>query len=171
MMRLSRLADFAVVLMTHVAQHPERVHTASDAAVATQLPAPTVAKVMARLCREGLLNSSRGVKGGYRLARPATCISLGIIVNAIDGPVALTQCIRSRPGGCEIEALCPSRVGLHRINVAVHKALDDVSLADIAAPVQAPLAQVRREMVAPSAGHQGATVRIETDNGCISADD
>jgi FeS assembly SUF system regulator len=148
-MRLSRLADFAVVLMTHVAQHDERVHTASEAAVATQLPAPAVAKVLARLCREGLLTSSRGVKGGYRLARPATDISVGAIVNALDGPVALTQCIKMGPGGCEVEAVCPSRVGLHRINVAVHKALDDVSLADIAAPAQVPLAQVRREPVRP----------------------
>ena len=145
MMRLSRLADFAVVLMTHMAQHHERIHTASEAAVATQLPSPTVAKVLARLCREGLLTSSRGVKGGYQLARPAAEISVGAIVNALDGPVALTQCIRVGPGGCEIEAVCPSRVGLHRINVAVHKALDDVSLADIATPAQALLAQVRHE--------------------------
>ncbi|WP_284736123.1 RrF2 family transcriptional regulator [Dongia deserti] len=145
-MRLSRLADFAVVLMTHMAQH-QGVRTASEAAVATQLPAPAAAKVLARLCREGLLTSSRGVRGGYQLARPATDISVGAIINALDGPVALTQCIRSGPGGCEIEAVCPSRIGLHRINVAVHKALDDVSLADIAAPVQAPLAQVRREAV------------------------
>jgi len=145
MMRLSRLADFAVVLMTHVAQSHERVHTASEAAVATQLPAPTVAKVLARLCREGLLTSIRGVKGGYRLARPAAEISVGAIINALDGPVALTQCIRLGPRRCEIEAACPSRVGLHRINVAVHKALDDVSLADIAMPPQAPLTPSRHE--------------------------
>jgi len=136
-MRLSRLADFAVVLMTHVAQHHERVHTASEAAAATQLPVPTVAKVLARLCRQGLLTSSRGVRGGYRLARPAAEISVGAIVNALDGPVALTQCIKLGPGRCEVEAVCPSRVGLHRINVAVHKALDDVSLADVATPAQA----------------------------------
>ena len=134
-MRLSRFADFAVVLMTHVAQHHERVHTASEAAVATRLPAPTVAKILARLCREGLLTSIRGVKGGYQLARPAAQISVGAIINALDGPIALTQCIRWGPGRCEVEAICPSRVGLHRINVAVHKALDDVSLADIAMPV------------------------------------
>ena len=137
MMRLSRLADFAVVLMTHVAQHHEGVHTASEAAAATQLPVPTVAKVRARLCRERLLTSIRGVKGGYRLARPAAEISVGAIVNALDGPIALTQCIKLGPGRCEVEAVCPSRVGLHRINVAVHKALDDVSLADIAAPAPA----------------------------------
>ena len=134
MMRLSRLADFAVVLMTHVAQHHERVHTASETAAATQLPVPTVAKVLARLCRERLLTSIRGVKGGYRLARPAAEISVGAIVNTLDGPIALTQCIKLGPGRCEVEAVCPSRVGLHRINVAVHKALDDVSLADIATP-------------------------------------
>ena len=145
MMRLSHLADFAVVLMTHVAQHHERVHTASEAAAATQLPVPTVAKVLARLCRERLLTSIRGVKGGYRLARPAAEISVGAIVNALDGPIALTQCIKLGPGRCEVEAVCPSRVGLHRINVAVHKALDDVSLADIATPAQAFRAPGRLE--------------------------
>ena len=145
MMRLSRLADFAVVLMTHVAQHHGRVHTASQAAAATQLPTPTVAKVLARLCREGLLTSIRGVKGGYQLARPAAKISVGTIVNALDGPIALTQCIKLGPGRCEVEAVCPSRVGLHRINVAVNKALDDVSLADIATPAQAFQAPERLE--------------------------
>ena len=143
MMRLSRLADFAVVLMTHLAQHG--VHTASGAAVATQLPAPTVAKLMARLCREGLLTSTRGVKGGYQLARPAAEISVGAIVNALDGPVALTQCIKLGAARCEVEAVCPSRVGLHRINVAVHKALDDVSLADIATPAPAFQASAQLE--------------------------
>jgi FeS assembly SUF system regulator len=137
MMRLSRLADFAVVLMTHVAQHHERVHTASEAAAATQLPVPTVAKVLARLCRERLLTSIRGVKGGYRLARPAAEISVGAVVNALDGPVALTQCIKLGARRCEVESVCPSRVGLHRINVAVRKALDDVSLADVATPAPA----------------------------------
>ena len=63
-MRLSRLADFAVVLMTHVAQHQEQIHAAAEIALATQLPAPTVAKILTRLCREGLLSSIRGVKGG-----------------------------------------------------------------------------------------------------------
>jgi FeS assembly SUF system regulator len=145
MMRLSRLADFAVVLMTHVAQHHERVHTASEAALVTRLPAPTVAKVLARLCREGLLTSIRGVKGGYRLARPAAEIPVGTIVNALDGPVALTQCIKLGPGRCEVEAVCPSRVGLNLINVAVRKALDDVSLADIATPVPAFQAPAQRE--------------------------
>jgi len=134
-MRLSRLADFSVVLMTHVAQHEEQTHAAAEIALATQLPAPTVAKILTRLCREGLLSSIRGVKGGYRLARPSATISIGTIVSVFDGPVALTQCLRLGLSRCEVEAVCPSRVGLHRINAAVLKALDDVSLADIAVPV------------------------------------
>jgi Rrf2 family protein len=117
-MRLSRLADFAVVVMTHVAQHQEQIHTAAEVTLATQLPAPTVAKVLTRLCREGLLSSIRGVKGGYRLARPSATISVGTIVSVFDGPVALTQCLRSGLSRCEVEAVCPSRVGLHRINAA-----------------------------------------------------
>jgi FeS assembly SUF system regulator len=137
MMRLSRLADFAVVLMTHVAQNHREMHSAAEMASATRLPAPTVAKVLARLCREGLLVSVRGVKGGYGLHRPAAAISVGAIIRAVDGPVTLTQCIKPGLGNCEVEAVCPSRRGLHALNMAVEKALDDVSLADIAMPLAA----------------------------------
>lgn len=157
MMRLSRLADFAIVLMTHMAQWPGATHSAAEMAAATRLPGPTVAKVLARLCHQGLIGSARGVKGGYRLERPASAISVDSIVSAVDGPVALTQCITPRDGTpngathdakhsasrCEVETLCRSRVGLHAINRAVRKALEEVSLADIAvagAPRPAPLA-------------------------------
>ena len=138
MMRLSRLADFAIVLMTHMAQSPGATHSAAEMAAATRLPGPAVAKVLARLCHEGLIDSARGVKGGYRLERPAAAISVDSIVSAVDGPVALTQCIPAREGTprnasrCEVETLCRSRVGLHAINRAVRKALEEVSLADIA---------------------------------------
>ena len=154
--------------MTHVAQHHERVHTASKAAAATQLPAPTVAKLMARLCREGLLTSIRGVKGGYQLARPAAKFRSPRSSMRLMVPSAHTM-HQIGAGRCEVEAVCPSRVGLHRINVAVNKALDDVSLADIATPVPA--------FQAPSDSNDGAnclyqssSLRIEVDDGCIPAD-
>lgn len=134
-MRLSRLADYAIMLMTHAAQHPAEIHTAAESAVATRLPVPTVARVMARLCRAGFLTSERGARGGYRLARPAAAIPVGAIVSLFDGPVMLTRCARSGPRLCEVEALCPSRVGLQRLNLAVRKALDDVTLAELAQPV------------------------------------
>jgi FeS assembly SUF system regulator len=131
MVRLSRLADYAVMVMTHIAQNDRQAHTAAGIAMATQLPMPTVAKILAQLRRADLLASKRGVKGGYVLAQKATAISAGAIVAAVDGPLALTQC--SRPGihSCAVELRCPSRAGLHRINLAMRKALDDMSLADI----------------------------------------
>jgi len=134
-MRLSRLADYAIMLMTHAAQHPAKSQTAAESAAATQLPVPTVSRVMARLCRAGLLASERGARGGYRLARPADTIPVGAIVSLFDGPVMLTRCARSGPRQCEVEALCPSRVGLQRLNLAVRKALDDVTLAELVQPV------------------------------------
>jgi len=156
MMRLSRLADFAVVAMTHMAMDPQKVHTAARVAAATRLPAPTVAKVLARLCREGLLASIRGANGGYRLDRPAGSISVGAIVGAFDGPVALTQCIKPGSSPCEVEAVCPSRAGLHSINLAVRKALHDVSLADLtlsAAALQAAKPPSQRSSPAAKAPH------------------
>lgn len=143
-MHLSRLADYAVVLMTHIAQHPEQVHTAANVTVATRVPAPTVSKLLNSLSRGGFLASTRGIKGGYALARPATAITVGDIVAVVDGPIALTQCIKAGPGNCDIEAVCQSRLGLHRINLAVRKALEDISLAEIAGPVPAPATDAGR---------------------------
>ena len=146
-MRLSRLADYAVLLMTHMAQHRQRAHTAAEVAAATRLPPPTVSKVLARLCHEGLLTSSRGVKGGYALARSPQRISVDSIVTALEGPIALVPCVDADGRHCEVEPLCPSRIGLHRINAAMRDALSEISLADIAAP------PVKMPPVRPSADH------------------
>jgi FeS assembly SUF system regulator len=137
-MHLSRLSDYAVALMTHIAQHPQQAHTAAKVAAATHVPVPTVAKLLAKLRHNGLLASTRGVKGGYMLVRPPAGISVTEIVAAFDGPIALTVCIKAGHGGCDIEEVCPSRQGLHRINLAVRKALDGISLADIASPMPPP---------------------------------
>jgi FeS assembly SUF system regulator len=134
MIRLSRLADYAVMLMTHMANDRREVHNAFDIAAQTGLPAPTVAKVLAVLVRGGLLVSQRGAKGGYQLARQPSDIPVSEIIVALDGPVALTSCIKAGPSTCEVEPICPSRHSLHRINEAVRRALSDITLADIAAP-------------------------------------
>jgi FeS assembly SUF system regulator len=136
-MRFSRLSDYAIALMTHIAQHPRQVHTAANVAAATRVPVPTVAKLLAKLRSNGLLASTRGVKGGYALVRSPAAISVTEIVAVLDGPIALTTCIKAGHGACEIEESCPSRLGLHRINQAVREALDVISLADIASPVSA----------------------------------
>ena len=131
-MRFSRLSDYAVALMTHIARHPRQVHTAANLAAAISVPVPTVAKLLAKLRRNGLLASTRGVKGGYALVRPPAAISVTEIVAVLDGPIALTTCVR---GSCEIEGVCPSRLGVHRINLVIRKVLDEISLADIATPL------------------------------------
>ena len=133
MIRISRLTDYGIVLMSHMAGHAAAVHNAAEVARDAHLPVPTVSKLLRLLTKEGLLASHRGVKGGYGLARPAEQITVGHIVSALEGPIAITTCTTSSPGECEHEGRCPVRSHWHLINVAVRQALDSVTLADIAA--------------------------------------
>ncbi len=136
MIRLSRLADYGVVLTTHLARQPEKWLTASELAGATMLPLPTVAKVLKLLAQDGVVGSHRGIKGGYALARPPGETTVADIVAALDGPIALTECVGAE--GCGIESLCPTRVNWQTINRAVTAALASVTLADMAAPPALP---------------------------------
>jgi FeS assembly SUF system regulator len=131
MIRLSRLADYGVVLACHMAAKADRSHNAFDLASSTGLPAPTVSKLLAALARAGILVSHRGAKGGYRLARAPAQISAADIVGAVDGPIALTVCIEHGDGFCDVERLCPTRKGWRRINDAIRQAFEAVSLAEL----------------------------------------
>ena len=135
MLRLSRLADYGVVLMSQMAGSGEDLHNAQSMADATQLPLTTVSTVLSVLARAGLLTTMRGAKGGFKLARSARQISVAEIISALDGPVALTQCIERGPGACEVEGICSTRRGWKTINEAVQRALDGVSLAELVEPV------------------------------------
>ena len=135
MIRLSRLADYGLVLMGRMAAKPATVHTAVGLSEETQLPMPTVAKLLVRLTQGGLLLSHRGARGGYQLARPPAEISVGDIVVAVDGPIALTQCLEhGAAGACDVEPICPTRRGWNRLNDAVKRAFSEVSLAELAQP-------------------------------------
>lgn len=138
MIRLSRLADYGVVLACHMAARADHCHNAFDLAAATGLPAPTVSKLLAAMARAGVLLSQRGAKGGYRLAQAPTAITAADIVSAVDGPIALTVCIEHGAGACDVEPLCPTRNGWRRINDAVRDAMKSVSLAELAFAVPAP---------------------------------
>jgi FeS assembly SUF system regulator len=137
--RLSRLADYGVVLMTRMAQDAngagqcdtQGVHTAVGLSECTGIPTPTVSKVLATLCRQGVLRSVRGAHGGYTLNCTPRDITVAQIIAAIDGPIALTQCIEEGPGVCGVESLCLTRRGWQLINQAVSNALQNVTLADI----------------------------------------
>jgi FeS assembly SUF system regulator len=135
MIRLSRLADYGVVLAGRMATRPELYHNAMELAEATGLPTPTVSKILAALARDGVLLSQRGVKGGYRLSRRPADISVADIISALDGPIALTLCIEQGPRACDVESICPNRHGWQRVNDAVRHALNSVSLADMAGMV------------------------------------
>lgn len=141
MIRLTNLADYAVVVMTAAARAPATRLSAARVAEATAIPAPTVAKLMGTLARAGLLVASRGVAGGFALARPAAGISIAAIVEAVDGPIALTNCLAGDSHDCAIEGHCTVRSHWGPINRAVRAALDAVTLADLVRPAAiAPLA-------------------------------
>ena len=134
MIKLSRMADYGVILMVNLARSDKGPRTASDLSEATALPQPTVSKLLKQLAAAGLLTSRRGAAGGYGLARESRSVSIAEIVAALDGPIALTECITSDGIVCEIEALCPTRSNWHLINNAIVEALERVSLADMAEP-------------------------------------
>jgi FeS assembly SUF system regulator len=137
LIRLSKLADYGIVIMTNLARQPGRQHNAPEVAAQSHIPLPMASKILKSLARAGLLASHRGVKGGYGLARPAAAISVAEVIAALDGPIAVTACIEDGPGGCEIEALCPARANWHRINDAIRTALDGISMAEMAQAIPA----------------------------------
>ena len=149
MLRISRLTDYATVLLATLASEPARVQTAAALAEQTHISAPTVSKLLKQLQRAGLVTSTRGLHGGYQLARPAAQISAAAILDALEGPLALTDCSVGH-GKCEIEESC--RVGRvwQRLNLAIRRALYDVSLAQLAGLDAPParLAGLERDMKA-----------------------
>lgn len=132
MIRLTNLADYAVVVMTAAARPSDAPLSATSVAGLTGVPAPTASKLLGALARAGLLVSSRGVSGGFRLARPAEQITVADIVEAIDGPIALTQCMHGSSSDCTIEGSCLVRPHWPLINQSVRAALAAVTLAEIA---------------------------------------
>jgi FeS assembly SUF system regulator len=130
--RMSKLTDYGIVLMTCVARST-RLQTARQLSEQTHLPRPTVGKLLKRLCRAGMLTSQRGVHGGYELGHPAQDISIAALIIALEGPIKLTECSVQTGGGCDHEASCPCRTPWQRINTAVTHALDGISLADMSA--------------------------------------
>ncbi len=133
MMRLSRLTDYAVVVLSQMTADGPGVSTAVGIAEATSLPQPTVAKVLKLLARHGVVESRRGTQGGYVLERAPKDISVAEIITAIDGPVALTACVDDAEGSCTVESLCPLRGRWDKLNTAVQGAFESVSLAEILA--------------------------------------
>lgn len=163
MIRMTKQTDYGFVLLSELAARPEgvsgepvRVANAPELAHETRLPLPMVAKILKLLARNGLVDSHRGVKGGYSLARDPGEISAAEIVRALEGPVALTVCIDGTPGECDRETFCAVRGHWQRINEAVDAALGGITLEDLARPQAAPIPLVQlgqsvRRAAAPAA--------------------
>lgn len=135
MLRISKMTDYGALVMTALAHDPMGLHNAADLAARTHVSEPAVSKLLKALTRAGLINSIRGVYGGYRLARPPEQIRMTDIIAALEGPIGLTQCAHE-PGACGIEHLCGVRGHWQVINRAIKKALDSVTLAEMVAPVR-----------------------------------
>lgn len=131
MLRLSKLADYGTQVMTYMARDRD-VHSASEVAAGLGIAAPTVSKILKMLVRKNLVASVLGAKGGYRLARHPKEISVAEIINAMDGPISITEC--SGTTICERESTCTTRSNWQGINHIIQDALGKVNLAEMIAP-------------------------------------
>jgi FeS assembly SUF system regulator len=134
MIKVSRLADYAVVILATLSGSDEKLMTATGVAEKTRLPEPTVAKVLKLLAKADLVTSLRGASGGYRINRPPAEINVADIIMAVDGPISLTACVEGSAEPCGYACSCPVKGRWDEVNMAIRGALQDVTLADMLAP-------------------------------------
>jgi FeS assembly SUF system regulator len=134
MIKLGKLTDYAVVVMTQLAKESGALQSAAQLAVKTGIPEPTVAKVLKQLSKSDLAESVRGAAGGYRLTKSAAEISAADIITAMDGPIAIVSCVEGVEEHCRSEAVCPVRGNWDRANTLIRQALDSVRLSEMMAP-------------------------------------
>lgn len=133
MLRLSKLTDYGTVVLADMAAHPKPVHTANESAAHTHLSLPTVSKLLKLFAKSGLVHSYRGAHGGYRLAYEPDDINAAQIIDAVEGPVGITECSVG-DGLCSLESVCAIGQNWQRISQGIREALRTVSLAELSAP-------------------------------------
>jgi FeS assembly SUF system regulator len=144
--RLSKLTDYAVVMLSYMAAREGEVYTTARLAQRSAVPEPTAAKILKLLARGSILVSQRGSNGGYELARPAVDITVAEIIVALEGPIALAACVEGSADHCGVEQLCSMRGNWNKVNRAIRDALEDITLADMALPFAAsPMIATRPE--------------------------
>ena len=130
MIRISKLTDYAMVIMSHLGQHPETVYQASELATLTHIAKPTTAKVLKKLCQHGLILSQRGASGGYKLAKSPDDISIANIVEALEGPLAVVDCTLGIDR-CAIAGSCTIHQPWKQINRVIAETLQSFKLTDL----------------------------------------
>jgi FeS assembly SUF system regulator len=131
MLRMGKLTDYATVVLASLAQEPARCRAATELAERTRLSRPTVSKVLKGLQRAGMVISSRGAQGGYRLARNPEHITAAQILDVFEGPIAITEC-SGASSQCGIERQCRVGGAWQRVNAAIRRALEEVTLRQLA---------------------------------------
>jgi len=130
MLRISKLTDYGTVVLASLASEPRAVRSAADLAIATGIALPTVSKLLKSLARAELVTSTRGASGGYRLSRDPLEISAADVIDALEGPVSITEC-SGVDSHCDYETVCSVGSSWRRINTAIRHALQDVTLLDL----------------------------------------
>jgi len=136
MLKLNRLTDYAVVVLSRLSKRVGMVQTANEISDGTGLPIPTVSKILKLMAGSSLVESHRGVNGGYSLSRDADSVRVSEIIEALEGPIALTACVDGTTDKCTIEGSCPMRGNWNTVNDAIRTALSGVTLADLLDPVE-----------------------------------
>src|ERR1044071_8014636 len=131
MLRIGKLSDYATVILASLATDRSRLQNAGTLAERTRIASPTVAKLLKQLHRAGLVDSTRGTHGGYQLSRPPDAISAAPILDALEGPIALTDC-SAGSGNCCLEHSCQVSRAWQRLSAAIRKSLSEISLAQLA---------------------------------------
>jgi FeS assembly SUF system regulator len=131
MLRISKLTDYATVILACLAREDGQRRSTADIARLSHLAVPTAGKLLKQLQRSGLVDSTRGLHGGYRLARPARQISAAAILDAMEGPLALTECATGH-SQCDLQSTCSVGGSWQRINEAVRQSLHEITLAELA---------------------------------------
>ncbi|PKM10718.1 MAG: SUF system Fe-S cluster assembly regulator [Gammaproteobacteria bacterium HGW-Gammaproteobacteria-3] len=137
MLRLGKLTDYATVILSYMAKDLANVHAAHEIAEVTGITQTTVSKILKLLVKANVLNSTRGAKGGYVLAKAPQQVTVASIIYALEGPIALTECSISQQG-CEQASGCGIRANWGLINQKIHAALESITLADMTMPVTLP---------------------------------
>lgn len=148
MLRISKLTDYGTVILARLAQDPAQQFTAARLAAATRLPSTTVSKLLKQLQQHGLVTSTRGQHGGYRLARPATDITAAQVLDALEGPLALTECA-AHAGHCGIEHSCGVNRAWQKVNVAIRRTLGEITLLELAGLAGEPIRFAALERAQP----------------------
>lgn len=133
MFRISKLTDYGTLILVFLADQDNRLCTAAEIAAGTHVAQPTAQKLLKVLAKTGLVDSVRGTDGGYRLARTPDSITTAEILDALEGPVAITEC-STEDGDCELEPLCHVGSAWQKINGAIRIALSDITLDDLGHP-------------------------------------